>query len=85
MSIHMDKLTPEALQAKVTKELEKSRKMAERELTKIKTTVTSKMKEVEKFVEKNPEKAALISAGIGAAFGAAMALFMKKDGKKKKR
>lgn len=81
----MDKLTPEALQAKVAKELEKSRKMAERELTKMKTVVTSKMKEVEKFVEKNPEKAALISAGIGAAFGAAMALFIKKDSKKKKR
>ncbi|TXH02868.1 MAG: hypothetical protein E6R05_03665 [Candidatus Moraniibacteriota bacterium] len=74
----MAKMTKEELQDKVVKELAKSRKMAERELAKIKTTVTSKMKEVEKFVEKNPEKAALISAGIGAALGAAMALFMNK-------
>lgn len=66
------------------KELGKSRKLAERELAKIKTTVTGKLKEVERFIDKNPEKAALISAGIGAALGAAMALFMHKGGKKKR-
>lgn len=73
------------LQARVMKELEKSRKVAERELAKIKTTLSSRMKEVERFVEKNPEKAALVSAGIGAALGAAMALFMHQGAKKKKR
>lgn len=77
-------MTPEMLQAKVAKEIAKSRKVAERELTKIKTTMTGKLREVEKFVEKNPEKAALISAGIGAALGAAMALFMNKGTKKKR-
>ncbi len=77
------KATKEELEAKMVKELEKSKKMAERELAKMKNAVTGKMKEVEKFVEKNPEKAALISAGIGAALGAALALFMK-GGKKKR-
>lgn len=72
------------LQAQVMKELAKSRKTAERELAKIKTTVSGKMKEVEKFVDEHPEKAALISAGIGAALGAAMALFMRKGAKKKR-
>ncbi len=80
----MAKQTEADLQAKVMKELAKSRKLAERELSKIKTTVSSKMKEVERFVDKNPEKAALISAGIGAALGAAMALFMHKGAKKKR-
>lgn len=79
----MTQMTPEILQAKVSKEIEKSRKVAERELAKIKTTVTGKLKEVEKFIEKNPEKAALIGAGIGAALGAATAFFMK-GGKKKR-
>lgn len=77
------KTTKEELEAKVLSELEKSKKMAERELNKMKTAVTGKMKEVEKFVEKNPEKAALISAGIGAALGAALALFMKSSKKKR--
>lgn len=80
----MTKQTAADLQAQVMKELAKSRKLAERELAKIKTTVSSKMKEVERFVDKNPEKAALISAGIGAALGAAMALFMHKGAKKKR-
>lgn len=74
----MSKLTKEVLEEKVAKEIERSKKMAEREMAKVKTLVTGKMKEVEKFVEKNPEKAALISAGVGAALGAALALFMKK-------
>lgn len=71
------------LEAKVVQELEKSKKVAERELAKIKSHVTGKLKEVEKFVEKNPEKAALISAGIGAALGGALAFFLK-GGKKKR-
>ena len=77
------KMTKEELDAKVMKELAATKKAAERELTKIKSQVSGKLKEVERFVEKNPEKAALISAGIGAALGAAMALFMK-SGKKKR-
>lgn len=74
----MNKSSTEVLQAKVTKELMKSKKMAERELAHIKSTMSSKLKEVEKFIEKHPEKAALIGAGIGAALGATMALFMTK-------
>ena len=77
------KTTKEELEERVVKEIEKSKKMAERELNKMKSTVTGKMKEVEKFVEKNPEKAALISAGIGAALCAALALFMKSSKKKR--
>lgn len=69
------KMTKEEIEAKVASELAKTKKMAERELAKIKSHVTGKMKEVEKFIEKNPEKAALIGVGIGAALGAALALF----------
>lgn len=77
-------MTKEELEETVVRELAKTKKAAERELVKIKSHVTGKMKEVEKFIEKNPEKAALISAGIGAALGAALAMFVH-QGKGKKR
>lgn len=80
----MSKSYPAEFQDKVAQELVKSRKVAERELLKMRTHVAGKLKEVERFIEKNPEKAALISAGVGAALGAALALVMKTGSKKKR-
>lgn len=78
--------TVEEVKDKVMGEIEKSRKMAEKEIAKVKKHLDTTMKTVDGFVKKNPEKAAAISAGIGAALGAAIALLVSSgDSKKKKK
>ncbi|MEI6649881.1 MAG: hypothetical protein WCL23_00410 [Candidatus Moraniibacteriota bacterium] len=59
---------------KVEKELEKSRKLVEREAAKIKKAVDSSVKQADAYIRKNPEKAVAIASGIAAALGAAAAL-----------
>lgn len=70
----------------VGKELEKSRRIAEKEVVKVKKSIETVAKRTEDFIKKNPEKAAAIAAGVGAALGAALAFLSsgdKKKGKKK--
>lgn len=70
------------VKAKVEQELEKSRKMAEKELAKMKKTMNTSVKKVEDYVKKNPAHATAIAAGVGVALGAAVALLLR-GGKKK--
>lgn len=67
---------------KIQQNVEKAKKMAEKEIAKVRKELGSAGKKIEDYVKKNPEKATLISAGIGAAIGAALAVMLR--GKKKK-
>ncbi len=69
---------------KLTKSLSQAETQAMKELTKVKKTAESVVKQAEQFVKKNPEKATLVAAGIGAALGAAAAMLFNSGGKKKK-
>ena len=73
------------MKAKVGSEIDKNKKLVEKEAMKMKKSVESVAKTAEDFMKKNPEKAAAIAAGIGAALGAAATLLFssgKKKGKK---
>ncbi len=78
--------TVEDVKNKVTEGIEKSRKVAEKEIAKVKKHLDTTLKTADNYIKKNPEKAAAISAGIGAALGAAIALLVSGgDSKKKKK
>lgn len=70
--------------AKVEKELEKSRKLVEREAAKMKKAVEGSVKKADAYMKKNPEKSAAIAAGVAAALGAAAALVISRAHGKKK-
>ena len=61
--------------------IEKAKKLAEKEIEKVKKELGGAAKKVEDYMKKNPEKSAMISAGIGAAIGATLAALLK--GRKK--
>jgi|GEM_PF-4344675 len=67
---------------KVSQEIERSRKVAERELAKAKKKMEGAFGKAEKYIKSNPEKAAMMAMGIGAALGSALTLLAK--GKVKK-
>jgi ElaB/YqjD/DUF883 family membrane-anchored ribosome-binding protein len=75
----------EALKKTVVTQIDKSKAMAEKEMTKVKKQLESTYATVESYAKKNPEKAAMVAAGIGAALGAAVALLISggKKGRKK--
>jgi ElaB/YqjD/DUF883 family membrane-anchored ribosome-binding protein len=75
-------VTIEEVKEKVAAELEKSRKIAEKELAKVKKHLDGTLKTVDTYVKKNPEKAAAVAAGIGAALGAAISLLVSSNKKK---
>ncbi len=61
--------------------VDKAKKLAEKEMEKVRKELSGAVKKVEDYMKKNPEKAMLVSAGIGAAIGATLAALLK--GKKK--
>lgn len=74
----------DALKKTVTTQIDKSKVLAEKEMTKVKKQLERTYATVESYAKKNPEKAAMVAAGIGAALGAAIALLISggKKGKK---
>lgn len=72
----------EEMKGQVMNELEKSRQMAEKEMSKVKKHVDASIKQVNDYVRRNPKEATAIAAGIGAALGAALALLVTKKKKK---
>lgn len=77
----MKKGTFAEVKAQVASGLDKGRKKAEQEMTKMQKQVGTSLKKASQYMKQNPEKAALVAAGVGAALGAALALLV---GKKKK-
>lgn len=69
------------MKAKLVAELEKSRKMAEKEIAKAKKKIEGALTKAENYVKKNPEKAAMIAVGIGAAIGSALTAYAVKHTK----
>ncbi len=75
------------VKAKIVAELDKSRKVAEKEIAKAKKKIEGALKKAENYVKNNPEKATMIAAGIGAALGSALTAYAthkKKPAAKKK-
>lgn len=77
------KANVDTMTAKVAKEIEKNKKLVEKEALKMKKSIESVTKQAEDFMKKNPEKSAAIAAGVGAALGAATALLFSAGAKKK--
>ncbi|NTW14146.1 MAG: hypothetical protein HGA31_03895 [Candidatus Moranbacteria bacterium] len=70
---------------KFEKELDRSKKLVEREAVRIKKAVDSSVKQADAYIRKNPEKAVAIASGIAAALGAATALIATHGKKKAKK
>lgn len=69
------KMNAETLKKSIGVEVEKSRKMAEKEIAKVKKQLESTLHTAENYIKGHPEKAAMVAAGIGAALGSALTLF----------
>lgn len=66
------------LKDKAAGTLEEGKKVAEKEIAKLKKTMDESLRKAETYAKKNPAKAAAISAGVGAALGAALALLIRR-------
>lgn len=74
--------------AKMEKNLEKVKEVAEEEVKKVKKELLESIRKTQSFMRKNPEKIAMISAGIGATVGAfltKLAVSKKKTAQKTKK
>lgn len=69
--------------AKAKEETVKAKKVAEKEMKKIKGELVALEKKTSAYITKNPHKAMAVSAGIGAALGA-VAAFFAAHGRRKK-
>jgi len=62
----------------VQKQIEKAKKMAEKEVKQVAKDFDEMKKKVINYINAEPRKAALISAGVGAALGVMMAFLFRR-------
>ena len=74
----MNDLERQQTKAVITKELNRAKRIAAREVIKVETELIDTLDTVQRYVKKHPLQAAAVTLSLGAAIGAAGALYVKR-------